>query len=109
MISEHQWRMYELTGSFVEYSKRSRLYYIFRKGRPTIVMTERVKEGWKSDRLHMLAVLCLHPIGYYAGTWAGCMTPTDDVIAHLLLMRGDEAEYWGQANQHRPESPEAGL
>jgi hypothetical protein len=37
------------------------------------------------------------------------MTPTDDVIAHLLLMRGDEAEYWGQANQHRPESPEAGL
>lgn len=109
MLSEHRWRMYELTGSFIEYSERSRLYYLFRKGRPTVVMTERWREGVRDDTMRILAVLCMHPIGYYARTWAGCMTPTDDVIAHLLMMRGDEAEFWGQANQHDPASPEAGL
>ena len=33
----------------------------------------------------------------------------DDVIAHLTLMRADEAGYWKAANQHQPSSPEAGL
>jgi hypothetical protein len=37
------------------------------------------------------------------------MVPTDDVIAHLLFMRGDEAGYWGQANHHSASAPEAGL
>lgn len=109
MTTERQFTMYELTGSFLEYSERSRLTYVFRKGRPTIAMTERNKPGWIGENMRLLAVLCMHPIGYYARTWAGCLTPTDDVIAHLVFMRGDEAGYWGQANQHDPSSPEAGL
>lgn len=34
------------------------------------------------------------------------MVPTDDIIAHLIMMRGDERSYWSKANQH---APEAGL
>jgi hypothetical protein len=37
------------------------------------------------------------------------MCPTDDVIAHLALMRGDEAMFWRRCNQHPPYRPEAGL
>lgn len=37
------------------------------------------------------------------------MVPTDDVIAHLLLMRGDERLFWRRANQHHPLDPESGL
>jgi hypothetical protein len=51
----------------------------------------------------------MHPLGYYGRSWAGCMVPTDDVIAHLLFMRGDEARFWGQCNHHEPWRPEAGL
>lgn len=112
MLSERQWRMYDLTGSFLESSPRSRVTYFLRRLRPTIAMTPRWRERGDRvapDLMRCLAVLCLHPVGYYADTWAGCMTPTDDVIAHLLLIRGDEADYWGQANQHDPASPEAGL
>jgi hypothetical protein len=53
--------------------------------------------------------LCLHPIGYYANSWAGAMCPTDDVIAHLMMMRADEPMFWRKANQHPPHRPEAGL
>lgn len=103
-VDDRQFRHYFLTGLFIETSKRSGLTYVFRKLRPTVVMTPR-----KGDSMHVLAVLCLHPIGYYDRTWAGCMTPTDDVIAHLVMMRGDEALFWRKANQHDPASPEAGL
>lgn len=109
MIGEHHWRQYELSGQFLEYSKRSRLTYVFRKGRPTIALSDRQKWGSYSDNVRIIAVLCLHPIGYYDQSWAGCLTPTDDVIAHLTWMRGDEAGFWRYANQHDPASPEAGL
>ena len=59
--------------------------------------------------MRCLAVLCLHPIGYYANSWAGCMVPSDDVIAALAMMRGDEAMFWGKAVKHEPHEPEAGL
>ena len=39
-------------------------------------------------------------IGYYGNTWAGVMCPTDEVIAHLLMMRGSEEKFWANANQH---------
>jgi len=109
-VTDRQFRHYLLTGSFIETSKRSGLIYVFRRLRPTIVMTPR----WPwyrpaRDSLRVLAVLCMHPIGYYDRTWAGCMVPTDDVLAHLLSMRGDEAFFWRKANQHDPASPEAGL
>lgn len=107
LMSDRQWRHYDLTGSFFETSPRSRLTYVFRRLRPTIAMTPRNKPG--DDYMRCLAVLCLHPIGYYEHTWAGCMVPSDDVIAHLVFMRGDEAGFWKAANQHEARTPEAGL
>jgi len=37
------------------------------------------------------------------------MVPTDDVIAHLMLMRADEHGFWKRANQHPLDRLEAGL
>lgn len=110
LVSARQMRHYMLTGAFLETSAKTGLTYVFRRLRPTVVLTGRHK-WWKAGRENMrcIAVLCMHPIGYYRETWAGCMVPTDDVIAHLLSMRGDEAYYWRKANQHDPASPEAGL
>lgn len=45
----------------------------------------------------------------YRNTMCGAMCPTDDVMAHLLLMRGDEHMFWRRANQHPPHSPNSGL
>lgn len=108
MLTERQWRHYDLTGSFFETSPRSRVTYLFRRLRPTVAMTPRWKDG-SEDMMRCLAVLCLHPIGYYADSWGGCLVPTDDVIAHLVWMRGDEADFWRHANQHDPAAPQAGL
>lgn len=113
MLTDRQWRHYQLTGGFLETSHRSRVTYWLRRLRPTIALSERWPERNGQtpniDTMRCLAVLCLHPVGYYENSWAGCMTPSDDVIAHLLLIRADEADYWGQANQHDPAAPEAGL
>lgn len=108
LISERQWRHYDLTGSFMETSNRSRLTYVFRRLRPTVVLSPRNKPG-REDTMLCIAVLCMHPIGYYGDSWAGCLVPSDDVIAHLMFMRGDEAGYWGEANQHASWTPNAGL
>lgn len=99
MIRHRQFKQYMLTGMFLETSHRSGVTYVFRRLRPTVAF----REG------KILAALCLHPIGYYEGTWAGAMCPTDDVIAHLSLMRGDEHMFWKRSNQHHPLAPEAGL
>jgi hypothetical protein len=110
MLTERQWRHYEFTGSFIETSARSGLTYVFRRLRPTIALSPRWP--WfrrQQDSMRCLAVLCLHPIGYYEQTWAGCMVPSGDVMAHLAMMRGDEAYFWRCANQHQLDSPEAGL
>lgn len=101
LIRPHLWEAYIHTGTFIESSKRSGLFYVFRRCRPTIAFNATTQK--------ILACLCLHPVGYYQGTYAGSMCPTDDVIAHLMLMRGDEAMFWRRANQHNPERPEAGL
>lgn len=104
LLSPHMFEAYLTMGTFLETSKRSGITYCFRKLRPTVAI--------KPDdygQLKMLCTLCLHPIAYYKGTWAGSMVPTDDVIAHLLLMRGDEHHYWKMANQHSPASPQSGL
>lgn len=102
-VDAHQWKLYLTTGTFAETSPRSGVTYIFRRLRPTLAL--RPYKGV----MRILAALCLHPIGYYTGTWAGSMTPTDDVIAHLLLMRADEPLFWRRSNQHAPWRPEAGL
>ena len=82
-----------------------RVLSAFRRLKPTVAIS--LKGTDKSPRI--LCALCLHPIAYYEDSWAGAMCPTDDVIAHLALMRGDEAMYWRRANQHPPWRPEAGL
>lgn len=103
LIKQHLWEAYFLTGTFIETSKRSGVTYMFRKLRPTIA-TAPVK-----NEMRVLAALCMHPIGFYQESWAGVMCPTDDVIAHLLMMRGDEHRYWREANQHPVYEPMAGL
>lgn len=104
LVSTVAYRDYILTGTFLETSKRSGMMYVFRKLRPTLAL--------KADRQGMMqlrAALCLHPIGYYEGTFAGVMVPTDDVIAHLLMMRACEAKFWAKANHHPLREASAGL
>jgi hypothetical protein len=103
LIRKDLFELYQLTGHFAEASKRSQVTYIFRKGRPTIAIREH-EEGSIP-----LCALCLHPIGYYGDTWAGVTCPTDEVIAHLLMMRGSEEKYWANANQHPIDRPNAGV
>lgn len=103
LIRHRQFKQYMLTGMFMEQSKRSGIHYLFRRLKPTVALRS------KDDDMKILCCLCMHPIGYYARSWAGAMVPTDDVISHLALMRGDEAMYWRRANQHPSWVPEAGL
>lgn len=99
LVRHHQMKQYVMTGMFIESSATSGVFYVFRRLKPTIAMRPP----------HILACLCMHPIGYYEESWAGCMCPTDDVIAHLLLMRGDEHMFWRRCEQHSPQHPSAGL
>jgi hypothetical protein len=102
-LRHHPFKQYLLTGMFIETSPRSGISYLFRRLRPTVAIAT------NGESLHILAALCLHPIAYYQNSWAGAMCPTDDVIAHLVLMRGDEHMLWRRANQHPAYRPEAGL
>ena len=105
LVTPHALKCYLLTGGFLESSPRSHVTYFFRRLRPTLAL----RPDPKADRMRVIAALCLHPIAFYDGSWAGAMVPTDDVLAHLCLMRGDEHRYWRQANQHQVWAPEAGL
>ena len=107
LIRHHQFKQYLLTGMFLERSKRSGVWYLFRKLRPTLALSPRPKNP--DEGLKFLCAMCMHPIGYYEGSWAGAMCPTDDVIAHLMLMRGDEHMFWRRCNQHPHYLPNAGL
>jgi len=103
LIPDDLFELYLLTGHFPETSKRSQVTYLFRKGRPTIALRE------TEECSYWLCALCLHPIGYYGDTWAGVMCPTDEVIAHLFMMRGSEEKFWANANQHPIDHPAAGV
>jgi hypothetical protein len=102
LVNHHQFKQYMLTGMLMERSKRSNVLYLFRRLRPTVALSVR-------DTPRILCTLCMHPIGYYDDSWAGAMAPTDDVIAHLMLMRGDEHMFWRRCNQHPTFVQEAGL
>jgi hypothetical protein len=104
LVTPVAFKYYVTTGSFLETSQRSGVTYFFRRVRPTIA----IKQDVDGD-MRILAALCLHPIGYYEKTFAGVMVPTDDVIAHLLMMRGDEHRFWSKANHHDLRSIECGL
>ncbi len=103
LVKPHIFEAYMLCGQFIETSERSGITYMFRRLRPTLAIKATDKGS------SVLCGLCLHPIGYYANSWAGVMVPTDEVVAHLMLMRGDEHYFWKQANQHPAWHPAAGL
>lgn len=103
IIDHRQFRSYMMTGCFFERSKASRVGYIFRRLRPTIALSS------TQDKVTPLCGLCMHPIGYYQHTHGGAMVPTDDVVAHLVMMRGDEHGFWKQCSQHQPDRVEAGI
>lgn len=109
MLSHRQFKQYLLTGMFLERSKRSGVTYLFRRLKPTVAIAANPGLPEKPGGMRILCCLCMHPIAYYAGSWAGAMCPTDDIIAHLSMMRGDEKMLWRRANQHPPFRPEAGL
>jgi hypothetical protein len=103
-VKHRAFKQYLLTGMFLETSKRSGVTYCFRKLRPTVAI-----KAQPDGEMKILAALCMHPIAHYSSSWAGAMCPTDDVIAHLMLMRADEHMYWRRSNQHPAFRPEAGL
>lgn len=103
LLPHHAFKKYLLCGAFLESSERSGVTYMFRKLRPTVALVA------NKETMRILASLCMHPIAYYEGSWAGAMCPTDDVIAHLMLMRANEPLFWKRSNQHPAWRPEAGL
>lgn len=110
MLRHRAFKQYLLTGMFLERSKRSGVTYMFRRLKPTIAIApSRDGDEEAQGGMRILAALCMHPIAYYAGSWAGAMVPTDDVVAHLSLMRGDEHMFWKRCAQHPPYRPESGL
>lgn len=104
LVNHRQFKLYMLTGMFLESSPRSGITYCFRKLRPTVAIGKRGTDGTR-----ILACLCQHPIAHYEGSWAGAMCPTDDVIAALATMRGDEHMFWKRSTQHPAWVPNAGL
>lgn len=108
LVGLRKWQQYLLTGGFVESSARSNVRYWFRRGRPTLALRDFVDRDGTEDA-RCLAALCHHPIGYYQESHAGALCPTDDVIAHLLLMRSDERRFWAVSNQHPAGTPESAI
>jgi hypothetical protein len=106
MVTPIAWKYYVLTGGFLESSKRSGVMYWFRRCKPTLALSMRGPSGLG---IKPLAALCLHPIAYYLPSHAGAMVPTDDVIAHLTMMRANEHTFWKRANQHAVEEAEAAV
>lgn len=104
LLRHRQFKQYLLTGTFLESSERSGVTYMFRKLRPTIALRKTPK-----NRIEIMCALCMHPIGLYERSFAGAMCATDDVVAHLMLMRADEHLYWKRSTQHAGYRPEAGI
>jgi O6-methylguanine-DNA--protein-cysteine methyltransferase len=105
-INEAQWRCYVLNDLFLESSPRSDLKYIFRKGKPTLALSF---HGAAAKQGRVIAALCLHPMGYYQYTHAGLMAPTDEVVAHLVMMRADEHFFWKKSGQWNAWDTRSGL
>lgn len=103
-VTEAQYRSYLLTGTLPEPSRRSQAVYVLRRSHPTVVLLPTRSGDYRPS-----CTLCLHPVAYYDRTFAGGLCPTDDVIAHLLLLRADEHRFWRQANQHPIHARESGI
>lgn len=109
LTEPHLYERYLLTGC-LDFHGKDGIWYIIRKGRPTLsfrlIPSEINPEGCI---LYPLAAMCTHPAGYFARTWAGFLSPTDDVIAHLLWLRQSEHEFWKRCTQHPFSAVEAGI
>jgi len=99
-LSEKQRRSYILGGSFVEESKRSHVAYLLRKGLPTLAFGKDNK---------FLCALCLHSFGAFMMSYVGLMPPSDEVLAHLLLNRGDQEKFLKKSGQHPAWNPMSGV
>lgn len=88
---------------FVE-TGRSGIKYLLRRNRPTLA--NRVDADGEET---LLCALCLHPVAYYTESWAGVLPPSDEVLAHLLMIRSDEHFYWRKANQIPIGFPTSGV
>lgn len=104
VLTDHQKNCYYLHDSFPERG-RSGYLYILRKNRPTLVISDHDQ----SRDVKTLCALCLHPLAYYTDSWAGAMVPSDEVLAHLLMIRADEHFFWRKANQISLEKPQSGI
>jgi hypothetical protein len=106
LVQPEVYDQYMLTGAIIV-AGRSGLNYLIRRYRPTLAMDDRTGR--------ILCALCLHPLGYFSGTWAGALPPTDEVVAHLLMIRGKaqkgegEHFFWRKANQIPIDEPNSGV
>ena len=106
-LSGRQKRALELTGAFVEVGQ-SGLHYRISFNRPTLAWKIVAVNG-REKELEFVGSFCLHPLGYYSESFAGCMPPSDEMLAHLKMIRADERLYWRKANQHEIDDPLGGL
>ncbi len=104
--TEEQWHMYRLTGTLIHNDERSRYCYLIRRGFPTLVFE---KDEEQPGVLVFKLGLCAHQEGYEPGHFSGFCCPTDDVVAHLLMLRADEDTFWNRAKIHLPVSGLIGL
>lgn len=103
LLPHRIYKTYLLTGMFLVRSARSGVHYLFRRLKPTVAI--HIVDG----KCRIMCALCLHPLAHYEGSWAGAMCPSDDVIAHYILMSADEHMFWRKANQHPAWTPAAGV
>jgi hypothetical protein len=96
LVSDQNYAQYVLLGCFTETSKKTGLTYLFRKLKPTVVMRN------AGDSCKIITALCAHPIGFYEGSFAGAMVPTDDVVSALTYMRTDEYKFWSLMRRASP-------
>lgn len=102
LVAPHEYASYLLTGAFC-IEGRSGVRYLLRKGRPTLALR------YNEEGIVILCTLCCHPLGYHDSTWAGVLPPTDEVVAHLLMIRGDEHFFWRKSNQHHIGDTTSGI
>lgn len=108
LLDEKQRISFMVNDCFYEHSTKSGASYVFRRNRPTLALRLSDPVDGRQE-VKFLASLCCHPMGYYTNTFAGVMTPSDELIANLLLLRADEHGFWKRSNQHPIHDPRSGV
>jgi hypothetical protein len=108
LLNPQQKKHWLFTNSFYEKGKSGVVYWL-RKNRPTVAFRLEMGDMKHGAVLTPLCALCLHPIGSLQQSFAGLLAPSDDLIAHLQLIRADEHGFWKKANQHPLHLPNAGI